>query len=590
MNQTPDHIAKPLRSPSGIPAGSLSTLLIGIVLFFTSAVFSPAQSQIIPIDDIKEEQLRIQQLFHGSELSSFTNRPVWDKIYQDYMELGSEDYGIWSESFAPLQYEYKSLFKAGLYKPNFRTAVNSAVPYGENNEASWYGKGFNTSIAGGFWITSDFLTITFRPQFVNAQNLAFDVPRFVPDDELGNQRYVAEGMGNAIDLPFRFGPASFQKFSLGYSSIRAHYRNIEAGFSTEPMWWGANAKYPLMMSNNAPGMRHFFIGSRGPLRVPYVGSFEFKLMWGFPEDSDYFDQEEEFQQDRFMNAVNISYSPFFAPNVHLGLTRAVHTYMEGGVLTSEDYSLVLDPILVTNFEKTRGPFFEAKPRNPLTSAYARWVWPESKMEIYGEYFRDDYAFNARDFLMEPRYNSGYAFGFQKLIMGGEYAHFYKMNVEFTNMTPGYIEEVRPQIYYYTDQLIRQGHTNEGQLLGAATGPGSNSQFMSVDAYFNEGKLGVYARRLANNNHFHYEYDRFLDRPEEWRKGYGDYFRHRTDLTFGIKGMFYYQDFMVSADFSWTKLYNYGRYNYGEFGDTNIATFEPMDKNNVQFSLGITYTF
>lgn len=589
MNQIIKHSIRSFFGFGSKLSGSLCPLLVTLVLFLSAGIFTSLHAQIIPIDDIKEEQLRIQQLIHGSELSSFTNRPVWDKIYRDYMELGDEDYGIWSQTFSPPQYEYESLFKVGIYKPSFRATANSAVPYGENNEAAWYGKGFNTDFKGGFWLTSDYITVTFRPQFVSSQNLAFDIPRFVPEDELGNIRYVAEGMGNAIDMPFRFGPTSFQKFSLGYSSIRAHYKNFEAGLSTEPVWWGANVKYPLMMSNNAPGMKHFFIGSRGPLNLPYVGRFEFKLMWGFPEDSDYFDQEEEYQQDRFMNAINLSYSPFFAPNVHLGVTRAIHTYIEKGVLTHEDYTLILDPILVTNFAKTRGPLEVAKPRNPLNSLYARWVWPESKMEIYGEFFRDDYAYDARDLLMEPRHNSGYAFGFQKLLMGDR-ANFYKVNVEFTNMTPGYIEEVRPQIYYYTDQLVRQGHTNQGQLLGAAIGPGSNSQFLGVNAYFDQGKLGFYARRLADNNHFHYEYDRFLDRPEEWRKGYGDYWRNRTDITFGMKGMFAYQDFLISADLSWTKLFNYGRYNYGEFGGTNIANFEPMDKINVQFGVGITYTF
>lgn len=506
------------------------------------------------------------------------------------MELGSEDYGIWSQPFTELQYEYESLFKVGIYKPNFQTTANSAVPYGGNNEAAWYGKGFNTEFAGGFWLTSDYLTITFRPQWTGSQNLAFDIPRFVPEDDLGNIRYIAEGIGNEIDMPFRFGSTSFQNSSLGYSSIRVHFRNIEAGFSTEPMWWGANVQYPLLMSNNAPGMKHFFVGTRGPLKVPYIGSFEFKYVGGFPEDSPYFDQEDEYQQDRFMNAVNLSYSPFFAPNIHLGLSRAIHTYMEHGVLTAEDYSLILDPILLTNFIKSRGPFDLAKPRNHLNSLYARWVWPESRMEIYGEFFRDDYAFDARDLMMEPRHNSGYAFGFQHLILG-KYANFYKINVEFTNMTPGFLEEVRAQNYYYTDNQIRQGHTNEGQVLGAAIGPGSNSQFMSVDAYFDKGRIGAYTRRLADNNHFHYEYDRFLDRPEEFRQGYGDYWRNRTDVTIGFKGLYKYRRFLISGNLSWTKLLNYGRYNYGEFGrGINIATYEPMDKSNIQFQVGLSYMF
>jgi len=589
MNQIPLHINRCSERLPGVQR--LFPFIIIVILFALQIVWiTPVRAQIIPINDIKEEQFRIQQLFHGSELSSFSNRPVWDKIYREYMALDSGDYGIWSEPFSTPEYEFQSYFKVGIYKPNIEVTANSAVPYGQNNEAAWYGKGFNTEFKGGFWLTSDYLTVTFRPQLASQQNLAFDVPRFVPEDENGNIRYVAEGMGNAIDMPFRFGSESFQTSSLGYSSIRVHFRNIEAGLSTEPLWWGANVKYPLIMSNNAPGMEHFFIGTRGPLKVPYVGSFEFKYMGGFPEDSQYYDQEDEFQQDRFMNAVNFSYSPFFAPNVHLGITRAVHTYMQQGILKPVDYGLIFDPILVKNFVKTRGPFDQVKPRNHLNSLYARWVWPESKMEIYGEFFRDDYAYDSRDLLMEPRHNSGYAFGFQKLIMG-EYMHFYKLNVEFTNMTPGYLEEVRPQNYYYTDQLVRQGHTNQGQLLGAAIGPGSNSQFLSLDGYFDRGRIGLFVRRMADNNHFHYEYDRFLDRPEEFRNGYGDYWRNRTDLTLGTKGLIYYRDFLISASLSWTKLFNYGRYNYGEFGrGINITTLEPMDKSNIQFSIGVSYTF
>jgi hypothetical protein len=159
------------------------------------------------------------------------------------------------------------------------------------------------------------------------------------------------------------------------------------------------------------------------------------------------------------------------------------------------------------------------------------------------------------------------------------------------MTPGYLEEVRLQNYYYTDSQIPQGHTNEGQVLGAAIGPGSNSQFLGVDAYFDQGRIGAYVRRLADNNHFHYEYDRFLDRPEEFRQGYGDYWRNRTDFTLGLKGLYEFQNFLITANLSWTKLMNYGRYNYGEFGrGINIATYEPMDKTNIQFQIGLSYLF
>ena len=113
---------------SGLNGRSFYKFVIACLFFLITGRIFSVQAQVIPIDDIKEEQFRIQQLFHGSELSSFTNRPVWDKIYQDYMELGTQDYGMWSQPFTPFQYEYKSYFKVGIYEPKLQFTTNSSVP------------------------------------------------------------------------------------------------------------------------------------------------------------------------------------------------------------------------------------------------------------------------------------------------------------------------------------------------------------------------------------------------------------------------------------------------------------------------------
>lgn len=564
----------------------ISLLLIGLSLLFSAQA---TLSQSIPIDHLKEEQIRIQQLRHGTLYSSFTNRPVWNGIYDRYMELDPVQ-GIWGQKINTPEYDIGFSFRAGIYEPTFQITANSDVPYGDNNEAAWYGRGLNSEFKAGLWIKSDYLTITFRPQLVSQTNIDFEEPRFIPTDEEGNFQYVSEGIGNIIDRPFRFGSESFNTVSIGYTSVRLHYKMIEAGVSNEPLWWGSMSKYPLLLSNNAPGMRHFFAGTRSPLRIPYVGKFELKWLGAFPEDSDYFIyQPEEEPQDRFMTGINISYSPGIAPNLHLGFSRVVHTILENGLLTGEDLGIILDPFLLKNFLDTRGPLDNLKPRNHLNSIYARWVWPESRIELFGEFYREDFAYDSRDLLMEPLHNSGYAFGIQKLF-DAPLANFYKAHVEFTNMTPSYLQEVRPQNYYYTHPTIRQGHTHRGQVLGAAIGPGSNSQFFSLDGYWNYGRAGLFVRRLADNNHFHYQFDRSLNRPEEFRQGFGDYWRNRTDLTIGGRGMFFYKQILVSGELSWTKLFNYGRFDYGRFGGLNIANFEPYDITNVQFQVSVSYFF
>lgn len=566
------------------------SILIGI--FATVAIFNSSYSQSIPIQDIQEEQIRLKQLLHGTVYTSFTDRPLWNSIYDSYMNLSDPGYGFWSQNHNSTQYDVEGPMniRFGIYRPSVQFTSNSTVPYGENNEMAWYGRGMNTEFNGGFWITSDYATITFRPHIAYQQNQNFEVPRFLSIDDDENFLFTAEGIGDIIDRPYRFGSTPFTSFSQGYTSIRFHYKPVEIGFSTEPRWWGGNIKYPLLMSNNAPGMQHFFLGTRYPIRIPYVGSLEFTYLAAFPEDSDYFiaDEDEE-QLDRFMGGINISFSPIFASNLHLGFARAVHTYIDDSGFNASDLGLVLDPFLLENFIEIRGPIDMIKPRNHLNTLYARWVWPESRFELYGEFYREDFAWDSRDVLTQPRHNSGYAFGFQKLL-NLPYALFYRLNLEFTNMTPSHLREVRLQNYYYTHPEIRQGHTNRGQLLGAAIGPGSNSQFLSVDSYQDWGRYGIFVRRLADNNHFHYEFDRSLNRPEEFRQGYGDYWRHRTDLTIGARGLFSLGDLILAGEFSWTKLFNYGRFDYGTFGGLNISNFDPYDKINLQVQISLSYHF
>lgn len=568
--------------------GVVSSFVLAILIQLSFTAL--ASAQILPINEIKEEQLRLQQLMQGSKVSSFTNRPIWNHIYSEYMyEAGSGiQSGFWTRPLEEVQIDLGYSVTFGVYNPGVQITSNSSVPYGENNEAAWYGRGLNTEFTGGVWLTSDYVTATFRPQFSLSENRAFETPRFIPQDANGQYRYVAEGISNIIDRPYRFGPNSFNNTSAGYTSLRVHYDAFEAGYSNEPLQWGPNIKYPLLLSNNAPGMEHFFLGTRHPFAIPYIGSIEFKWINAFPKDSDYFDQPEPYQKKRYMGGINLVYSPSFIRNLHLGFARVVHTYIEDG-LQGRDMGMLFDPFYLKNFEQKRGNLRDVKPRNHLNSIFARWVWPESRFEVFAEFFREDFAWDSRDLLMEPRHNSGYAFGVSKLVRA-PLADFYKLHVEFTNMTPGYIQEVRPQNYYYTHDEIKQGHTNRGHVLGAAIGPGSNSQYISVDGYFPIGRLGLFFRRLADNNHFHYEYDRLLNRPEEFRRGFGDYWRNRTDLSFGGRGLIKVQDFLVTAELSWTKLFNYGRFDYGKFGGLSVANFEPYDKTNVQFQLSVTYIF
>lgn len=581
-------------------------------LFLIGLVFLPlkyACAQPIPVGDVREELYRSLQLLSDSTVElSLGNRPIWSESYEKNTVQLAETYNSWWAW--PLNHweTKKSLagysFNVGTYNPIISNTYNSELPYGENNGAAWYGKGHNTEFKAGFYITSQYATLTFRPHFSYQENADFPTPRFIPKYPDGSDRYVAEGilpedvLADRIDRPFRFGPDSYTTFDFGHTSIRAHYNQIELGFSTESLWWGPGVQYALLMSNNAPGVPHLFLGSRNPISLPLnIGNIEFRLVAGWPKDSEYFDlnleaspHKEEltnrFLRDRFMNGLNLIYSPSFIPNFHIGLSRVVHQYVPNSGLGLGDFFQVFahfpDPSERTISGFRDESFFEDK--NHLSSLHFRWVLPESNAEFYGEYFRNNQSFNFRDFIMEPQHGRAYTLGAQKIITSS-WIDFFKINAEFNSLLPQQVDDVRPQTYYYTHQSVKQGHTNGGQILGAAIGPGSTSQYLGVDGYFKRGKVGLFIQRMVDNDLFHYEYyQRFFDTG-----GFKDQFRHRVNLNIGVDASYEIRSLLLSGGVVWNKNFNYGRFNYGEF-PIFYTTREGTDVVNMQFQLSARYLF
>ena len=53
-------------------------------------------------------------------------------------------------------------------------------------------------------------------------------------------------------------------------------------------------------------------------------------------------------------------------------------------------------------------------------------------------------------------------------------------------------------------MVPQGHTNRGQLLGAAIGPGSDAQYLAADLLFDRRTLGVYLERIRRDEDAYFE--------------------------------------------------------------------------------------
>lgn len=544
-----------------------------------------ALSQSIPAGSLLDNQLEINSLLSDSTTFPLVNRPATIQVYKSILQQNNDRTGWWSRDLSPTPLLEDLGFKLGIYSTTVQQTYNSRIPYGENNGAAWYGRGTNVEFKGGFYITSEYLSVNINPHIIYQENLDFLSPRFIPKDSGGDIRYIAEGIGTRIDAPFRFGPDPYTTADTGNSSIRLHYKKLETGISSEPLWWGPAVRYPLLFSNNAAGIPHFFLGSRQPFSIPYFGKINLKWIFGYPQDSKYYDTERQ-NETRFATAVNLAYSPVFFENLTVGIMRIIHLHEQGG-FSLNNALLPFNPRSSSAlFNKRREGSGGVQDTNQSASIYAHIQLPAANAEIYGEFFREDHSYNIRDFINQPHHNSAYTFGFQK-ISHLPWIDFLKTNVEITNLTTSQLNQVRHQTYIYSHSIIRQGHTNRGQVLGAAIGPGSNSQFLSLDAYKGDYKFGAFAQRWVVNDNFHFQQGSRSITPS---KEFGDFFRHRVNLNFGLNFLYGPGPIYINSRLTWTKAYNYGRFNYGEFDGVTIRNYEHNDLINIQFQVGFTYIF
>src|ERR1019366_7752724 len=141
--------------------------------------------------------------------------------------------------------------------------------------------------------------------------------------------------------------------------------------------------------------------------------------------------------------------------------------------------------------------------NELVSVFARWVLPHSGFELHGEYGREDHAYDARDLIQEPDHSRVYSFGARKVFTSsGE--SMTAGRVEIMNFQLPQLARYRGEGEIYVHGLIRQGHTYEGQLLGADAGVGTGAgSVLAVDHYTKTGSWTASWHRIVNQEDGNY---------------------------------------------------------------------------------------
>jgi hypothetical protein len=393
----------------------------------------------------------------------------------------------------PSELEVRAL-PAGL-----RSRLNSAYADDRNDGALWAGRGLSVAVEGGVRLRWRFLSATLAPTVAWQQNRDFYAP---PSTTTGQSPYANPFNYGTIDLPLRFGPSAFWTVDPGQSTLRVDGWGVAAGASTENLWWGPGLRSSLLMTNTAPGMPHLFLGTSRPVDV-WLGWLEAQMVWARPRASRWFDTTGT-ARPRFFNSLNVGFEPSPVPGLFLGLTRAyVYAVPPEGLTTSQYLGLpLLAPYLKESLQSSDNPTGQS-PDNQLTSFYFRWVFPESGLELYGEWGRDDHSWDFEDFVTQPEHSSAAMAGLQKVFPTSR--GWIRLAVEVvrtlekpTNNPP------RPVPIFYTHYLVTQGYTNGGQMLGAGIGPQGDAQWLALDLFTGPATVGGWLERVQRNGRWYYD--------------------------------------------------------------------------------------
>ena len=365
--------------------------------------------------------------------------------------------------------------------PEVGAIFNSRFPYGFNDGPVWAGRGLTTTLTFGARAAYGPFDVIVAPQLFRAENADFPV---APNGQTGPLAFADARYYYAIDNPQRFGAAPYQRFDIGQSTARVTLFGATAGVSTANEFWGPAVAEPFLFSNNAAGFRHVFLGTARPLGFAGV-AVHVRAIAGKLEQSDYA-ITDMVGRGRYLSGLVGVVTVRQLPGLELGAGRLFHNIFADSTVTLGKVTRpILQGLLKVQRAAALGNGSGDEPDNQIASLFARWVFPESGFEVYGEYGREDNAFDLRDFAVEPDHDVGVILGFRKA-WKRSHDRLVVLRSEIFNDRLSHIDPLRGESVPYIHTPITQGHTNLGQILGAPDLKGGGGQSVALETYTSRG--------------------------------------------------------------------------------------------------------
>jgi hypothetical protein len=381
--------------------------------------------------------------------------------------------------------------------------LNTSYPYGANDGPVWAGRGVTTVISGGVAASAGPVSLTLDPIAFRTDNGAFDL---IPNGMTGPLAFGNGLFPSGVDLPQRFGSSAYSRVDPGSSSLRFDSRFVTFGLSTATEWIGPATEYPFLLSTNAGGFPHLFVGTGEPLNI-WIGKAHARLMWGKLYQSAYspvtgstrfsYDTTTgsviEGGTERLMTSGQLLIVPRGVDGLEIGIARFFHV---PNAIDEPTRSFWTKPVKVLFLENELAQGDEGGFDNQLASAFFRWVFPGSGFEFYGERGFEDQLYDLRDLILDLDHEREYMLGFQKVFKRPA-SRLNALRFELVNYQEPTITRVRGEGGVYVHYVLDQGHTNRGQLLGAAPGAGwAAASTLSWTRYSPASRTAATFRRIV----------------------------------------------------------------------------------------------
>ncbi len=387
--------------------------------------------------------------------------------------------------------------KFGIISPELALHYNSAIPYGFNDGYVWKGKGLTNEFSTGVYGNLGNFYYTISPVLLYAQNSSFRLAeQRINNISPFNYQFT---VGGGIDFVQRYGNNSFVDIAAGQSEIRYLKGYFTAAFSTANFTLGPSTVNPILLSSQAEGFPHLEIGTSKfiPLKWKNIqlGKIKGSLYYGQLKESDFFDENSE-NDKRYFTALTFSYVVPYVNWLRLGFNRSFYQDQQFFELVDLTRPLLYfgdEGVILPN-----GAFINDR-FDQLASFFVEWTFPKANFRGYIEFSKNDFNGSLRNLLVDFEHSRAFTIGIDKKFKTEKTDVL--LTVEHTNLARSRSFLFRPEPPYFIHTFVRQGYTNNGQILGSGIGPGSGSTYLSVSLLQETKLIKLGFQRIQYNDDF-----------------------------------------------------------------------------------------